>query len=225
MNPKTILLLVGILLLAASGAVSHSALADDGEKKVHLVRVETDGAHDGEAHTFVGLATAEGDHLRIDDLDELAVGQSTTYTTEGGVPVFVTRDGEDRYTFEVEGKTVELSTSHDAASGFDFDFVTDGTDGHAVVEVRKHVERHEEGDEVEESEEKTVIVHRLGDGAEWHGEIDGEGVLHQHGDGAMVVIEIDSGSGEELEDGTVREEKRVIVIRTDREEENEENDD
>ncbi len=82
------------LLLAATGAAAA---------------VASEGSADAERTSLRLILDREGapDRLNVDDLGDLAVGESRSYTTESGKSVIVTRD-EEGLELDVDGKKIRV---------------------------------------------------------------------------------------------------------------------
>lgn len=98
--------LTAVALTALTAAAMTAASAEEAaQKQVRRFVV----AHHGEGENALpDLATLEGDRLKIEDLATLLPGESRSYATESGREVLVTRGEGERYTLEVEGKTIEI---------------------------------------------------------------------------------------------------------------------
>jgi hypothetical protein len=100
------------LALAAAVTLAGAAAGraeDPPTKKVErIVIVHGDPGHDQAAPP--DPATISGDHLKIDDLEGLAAGESRTYATESGREVSLTRHegAGERYTIAVDGHQIEI---------------------------------------------------------------------------------------------------------------------
>ena len=85
---------LAVALLGGGALWAASAAGDAGVEEKTRVRLilDRDGA---------------GDRIAIDDLGELAIGESRTYTTDGGQAVVATRD-EKGYELDVDGKKMRI---------------------------------------------------------------------------------------------------------------------
>lgn len=88
---------LAVALLSAGGAAGVATVAFAGP----------DEGHEKERVTKFVFDNGGGDAIEIDDLDEIQVGESRTYTTESGKSVFVTRD-EKGYELEIDGEKMRI---------------------------------------------------------------------------------------------------------------------
>ena len=88
---------LAVALLSAGGAAGVATVAfaghDEGQERKRVTKFVFDNGG--------------GDAIEIDDLDEIQVGESRTYTTESGKSVFVTRD-EKGYELEIDGEKMRI---------------------------------------------------------------------------------------------------------------------
>jgi hypothetical protein len=182
---------VAAVATLATLAVTAAQAHEPGDHKVQRRVIVAHGGDHGLPGKIGDPSQIEGDHLKIDDLESLLPGESRAYSTEEGREVTVTRREGERYTIEVEGKTVEIGGEAELAA------LAGGDPGEERIVVRRRLhEGDAAGETAGELREMEVAdeVLALGTG-------DGEGTR-------PVVIEI---AGAEV-DG--RQERRVIVLRT-----------
>lgn len=106
---------VTVLSLAAALTCATAAAGRaEGKPEQHKVKRVIVHAPHG-AMAMPDPAQIPGDHLKIEDLDTLAAGESRTYTSEGGQDVTITRrEGEgERYTLDAGGEQIEIGSGHE----------------------------------------------------------------------------------------------------------------
>lgn len=94
--------LAGVALVAAAVAAVASPTVAEDRTALRLV-LDRDG---------------DADTLRVDDLGTLAVGETRTFTTEGGRTVAVTRD-DDGWQLDVDGKQIRVDAGLPGEPGGD----------------------------------------------------------------------------------------------------------
>jgi hypothetical protein len=154
---------IALLALAALAATAGAVVAADGgapvveEKKIALVLKVADDA--------------DAERIELDDLSELEVGESRSYTTASGKAVEAIRT-ETGYELDVDGKKITLPDAPEVAAHGDV-FVF-----HKKVEI-----------EGEDGDVKTMVWHGANQPGERmivrHGK-GGEGFAFHHGDGVAV---------------------------------------
>lgn len=155
-------------------------------------------AADEEAEITIWVSSAEAGKAEIDASD-MAIGEVRYLTTDEGRPVSVTRDDEESFTVDLDGRELKVQTGgHDALH-------LHGAGDHQVRRFAFKTEIECEGDDCEDEaivlhggdgENVRRIVVRAGEECEgddcaehefvWHGD-DGE-VHEMHGSGASVFI-------------------------------------
>jgi len=100
---------LAVTTITALAAVAVARAGDEPARHVRRIVVAHD-AHAGTPEALPDPAQIPGDHLKVDDLDTLAVGESRSYTTEGGAEVTITRlEGEgNRYKLGAGGSEIEI---------------------------------------------------------------------------------------------------------------------
>jgi hypothetical protein len=139
------------LAVAALTALAAAAVTRAGDEPARHVRhiVIAHPGHPGAAEELPDPAQIPGDHLKIDDLDTLAVGESRSYTTEGGSEVTITRlegDG-NRYKLGAGGSEIEIG-------GAAREMALPGNGAEKRIVIR-HAVKSKDGDELIE-EEQTI---------------------------------------------------------------------
>lgn len=97
-----ILLGLAALAIAASTALAASALAE--EQRVERVKVKLVLDDEGDP-----------DRIELDDLGEMELGETRSYTTDSGKSVLVTRD-EEGWELDIDGKKLRVG-DHSAGEG------------------------------------------------------------------------------------------------------------
>lgn len=185
--------LAALLGTAALVALSPLAVADGAEHESTHFRISTSDA-----------GTVEF------DLDELAVGESRSFTTDQGKPVTLTRV-EAGYELEVDGKKLDVILDGEAGEGLRIRTAGDGDEGREVVVLKKHLG----GD----SGEPTIIVTGDGDDGEGGKKVVRKRIVTSGGDGdhevQVKVLDGDDLEGIDLEALAGREhgDGHVIVVK------------
>ena len=144
-RPRTLLTLTALGLTLAAGAALAAAAAGDEPRRETQIKLVL--AHDGAHET-----------IELDNLHDLAVGDSRSFTTESGKAAIVTRT-EQGFELDLDGRKITIAQPDEAALGGDGDVVVfrkkieigeggdaktmvwhsaEGGDGHQVKVIRKH---------------------------------------------------------------------------------------
>lgn len=121
-----------VLALVAVAVFALSALAGETTEKTHFKIITTDAG-------------------KVDfELDELAVGETKSFTSDQGKNVEVTRTDEG-YSLDVDGKKMEIKIASGAGSAFRFETDGEGHDSREVIVMKK-------GGAADESDRHVMIV-------------------------------------------------------------------
>ncbi len=158
--------LTGLFLAAATG-LSYAAASEEAAAGVNVASDEAAPAR----HSKIKLVLdhdGNTEHLALDNIHEMAVGESRTLATESGMPVVLTRDA-DGFEIDLDGRKIRLDEPFPGTEGGPGQFRKrivvkeggEGADGAAdVMIVRDKAAAGADGHD--------VVVMRRGAGAEGH---------------------------------------------------------